>query len=133
MQTEKYLKSIRTAGHCCEDVVGVHGAEDEVGAVPRFEAVATKNAAAGPTLKTRHAHGRQVARFTLVLHLKIITNGSKKRKFVIGSLNWSKKWPIKLEMLHCKRCRKQLLLITVALEISERFCNFTSYCFKYGN
>ena len=80
MQTEKYLKSIRTAGHCCEDVVGVHGAEDEVGAVPRFEAVATKNAAAGPTLKTRHAHGRQVARFTLVLHLKIITNGSKKKK-----------------------------------------------------
>ena len=66
-----YLESVWTAWHGCKDVIGVHGSEDEVCPVPGLEAVPAEDTAARPALQTRHAHGSQVARLTLILHLKL--------------------------------------------------------------
>ena len=65
-----YLQSLRTARDCCEDVVAVHGAQDQLGAVPHFGAVLVAALeAAGPSLQAGHADGRQVAEPPLGLDL----------------------------------------------------------------
>ena len=42
-----------------------------MGAVPGLEAVAAEDAAAGPALQAGHAHGGQIARLALALHLEV--------------------------------------------------------------
>ena len=65
------LQPLRTAGHRGEDVVAVHRAEDELGAVPDLGAgrVPTLQSA-GPALKTGHADSGEVTRPPLTLHLQ---------------------------------------------------------------
>jgi len=64
------LQPLRTAGHRGEDVVAVHRAEDELGAVPDLGAgrVPTLQSA-GPALQTGHADSGEVTRPPLTLHL----------------------------------------------------------------
>ena len=65
------LQPLRTAGDRGEDVVAVHGAQDELGAVPDLGAgrVPTLQSA-GPALQTGHADSGEVTRPPLTFHLQ---------------------------------------------------------------
>lgn len=63
------LDAVLAAGRGGEDVVAVHGAEDERGAVPRSAAAAAVEARA-PPLQAAHAHGEQEVEAALEAHLQ---------------------------------------------------------------
>ena len=64
-----HLEPLRAARHGGEDVVGVHGAEDEVAAGPRLQAVSAEHGVPRPRLQAPHVDGRQVVHLSLVLDL----------------------------------------------------------------
>ena len=66
---KRYLKSFLTTGHCCENVVGVHGAKYKVPASPRFQAESANNSISCPALKTTHAYSSHVTGLPLTFHL----------------------------------------------------------------
>ena len=69
MCTASHLEPLRAAGHGGEDVVGVHGAQDEVAARPRLQAAAAEDGVSGPCLEAAHADGGEVVHLALVLDL----------------------------------------------------------------
>ena len=70
-----YFESLGTAGDCSEDVVAVHGAEDELGTIPDLAAVVVPALQSrGPALQTPHADCRQVWQSSLRLHLLCISS-----------------------------------------------------------
>lgn len=68
MRNATHLEPIGAAGHGREDVVAVHGPEDEAGSVPGLVAVDALHR--GAALEAAHAHGRQVLRPVVDLNLK---------------------------------------------------------------
>lgn len=75
-----YFQSISTAWHGCEDIVGVHWADHERGAVPGFGTVPTSQL--GPTLKTTHAHRAQVLRLSFWFRLKQKNNTLRQDQWI---------------------------------------------------
>lgn len=63
------LDAVLAAGRGGEDVVAVHGSEDERGAVPGSAAAAAVEACA-PPLQAAHAHGEQEVEAALEAHLQ---------------------------------------------------------------
>ena len=63
-----HLEPLGTARRGRKDVVGVHGAEDEVRPVPLLQAVPAVDGG-GPAFKTAHTHGGKVVHLALVLDL----------------------------------------------------------------
>lgn len=52
-----YLESLAAAGHGSEDIVTVHGTEDQARAVPQLSAETAAYRLAAAALQTTHAHG----------------------------------------------------------------------------
>lgn len=52
-----YLESLAAARHGSEDIVAVHGAEDQARAIPRLGAETAAYGLAAAALQTTHAHG----------------------------------------------------------------------------
>lgn len=50
------LESLAAAGHCSEDIVAVHGSENQARAIPRLGAETTAYGLAAAALQTTHAH-----------------------------------------------------------------------------
>lgn len=51
------LESLAAAGHGSEDIVAVHGAEDQARAIPRLGTETAAYGLAAAALQTTHAHG----------------------------------------------------------------------------
>ena len=65
-----YLEPIGAAGDRGEDVVAVHGAQDQLGAVPDLATVGVPALEPGaPSLQTAHTDSREVTNTTLGLYL----------------------------------------------------------------
>lgn len=65
-----YLESFAAAGHGSEDIVTVHGTEDQARTIPRLGTETTTYRLPAATLQTTHAHGWQKLRATFDLHLE---------------------------------------------------------------
>ena len=65
-----YLEPVGAAGDRGEDVVAVHGAQDQLGAVPDLATVGVPALEPGaPSLQTAHTDSREVTNTTLGLYL----------------------------------------------------------------
>lgn len=65
-----YLESLAATGHGSEDIVTVHGTEDQARTIPRLGTETTTYRLPAAALQTTHAHGWQKLRATFDLHLE---------------------------------------------------------------
>lgn len=65
-----YLESLAAAGHGSENIVAVHGTEDQAWAIPRLSTETAAYRLAAAALQTTHAHSWQKLCATFDLHLQ---------------------------------------------------------------